>query len=74
FPHRLLKLDEVADDSIALAQAISDAMQIPLTAATARALGPQHLAPGHWRGFAEPLAEAFALLTPVSVRLGYPEA
>jgi len=74
FPHHLLKLDEVADDPVALAQAIVDAMQIPLTAAPARALGPQHLAPGHWRAFAEPLAEAFALLTPVAVRLGYPEA
>lgn len=74
FPHHLLKLDDVADDPVALAQTIVDAMQIPLNAAPARALGPQHLAPGHWRAFAEPLADAFALLTPVAVRLGYPEA
>ena len=74
FPHRLLKLDEVADDSVALTQTIIDAMQIPLTAAPQRALGPQHLAPGHWRAFAEPLGDAFALLAPVAVRLGYPEA
>ena len=74
FPHHLLKLDEVADDPVALAQCIVDAMQIPLTAAPARSLGPQHFAPGHWRTFAGPLAEAFAVLTPVAVRLGYAEA
>jgi hypothetical protein len=32
-----------------------------------------NFAPGHWRAYAEPLANAFAALTPVAVRLGYPE-
>ena len=74
FPHRLLRLDEVADDPSALAQAIADALQIAVAAPPPGALGPPRLAPGHWRAFAEPLASAFALLTPVAVRLGYPEA
>ena len=74
FPHRLVRLDDVADDPAALAQTIADALEIPLAAPSARALGPQHFAPGHWRAFAVPLANAFALLTPVAQRLGYSEA
>jgi hypothetical protein len=74
FPHRLVKLDIVADDPVELAQAIGDALGISIAEAPARSLGPQHFAPGHWRAFAEPLAHAFALLTPVAQRLGYPEA
>ncbi|MGH8077985.1 MAG: tetratricopeptide repeat protein, partial [Lysobacter sp.] len=74
FPHRLVKLDIVADDPVELALTIGDALETSIAAPPARALGPQHFAPGHWRAFAEPLASAFALLTPVAQRLGYPEA
>jgi len=74
FPHRLVRLDDVADDPAALTQAIADALEITITAPPAHAFGPQHFAPGHWRAFAEPLSAAFALLTPVAQRLGYPEA
>ena len=74
FPHRLLRLDDIADDPTALAQAVADALATSIAAAPARAIGPQHFAPGHWRAFAQPLAAAFALLTPVAVRLGYPES
>lgn len=74
FPHRLVKLDDVVDDTVALAQSIADAMQITLTAAPAEAFQPKHFPAGHWRAYAGPLADAFALLTPVAVRLGYPEA
>lgn len=74
FPHRLVRLDDVADDTAALTQTIADALQISIAAPPARAFGPQHFAPGHWRAFAQPLAAAFALLTPVAQRLGYPEA
>ncbi|MCM2335462.1 MAG: tetratricopeptide repeat protein [Pseudomonas sp.] len=71
FPHRLLRLDAVAGDPAALAQAVSQALGSPLAPLPARALGPLLLAPGHWRAYAEPLAEAFALLAPVARRLGY---
>jgi len=74
FPHRLLKLDDIAGDPAALAQTIADALETTIAPPPARALGPQHFAAGHWRAFAEPLAAAFALLTPVAVRLGYPDA
>jgi hypothetical protein len=72
FPHRLLKLDEIAYDPPALAAAIGQALEINL--APMPSLGIQHFAPGHWRAYAEPLAAAFALLAPVAVRLGYPES
>lgn len=74
FPHRLVKLDEIAEDPIAIAQAISDALDIQINATPPGMFGPQHFPRDHWRAFAEPLAEAFAVLTPVAVRLGYPEA
>ena len=71
FPHRLIRLDDIADDPQALAQALGDALQTPLPAPHA-ALGAAHFAPGHWRAYADALADAFALLTPVAQRLGYP--
>lgn len=71
FPHRLLRLDAIANDGAAIAQAVGEALEINLPALPAA--GIQHFAPGHWRAYAEPLAAAFAALTPVAVRLGYPE-
>ena len=35
-------------------------------------LGPAHFPTGHWRKFQGALGDAFALLTPVAQRLGYP--
>jgi hypothetical protein len=71
FPYRLLKLDDVAYTPEALAGAIGDALGKPLPALPEVA-GPV-LAPGRWRAYAAPLGAAFALLTPVAVRLGYSE-
>ncbi|MBA2237567.1 MAG: adenylate cyclase, partial [Lysobacter sp.] len=72
-PHLLMKLDEVAGDRQALAQKLADAMQVTIVPPSALASGPAHVPSGHWRTFAVPLADAFAVLTPVAVRLGYPE-
>ena len=74
FPHRLVRLDDVAEDPDALARAVADALGITPVAMSESPLGPLNFAPGHWRAFAEPLAAAFALLAPVAQRLGYPEA
>jgi Flp pilus assembly protein TadD len=71
FPHRLLKLDDIAQDPVALANAIGQALETNVPPLPA--LAPLNFAPGHWRAYAEPLANAFAALTPVAVRLGYPE-
>jgi hypothetical protein len=71
FPHRLLKLDDIAYHPPALAAAVGEALAINLQPLPS--LGIRHFAPGHWRAYAQPLAAAFAALTPVAVRLGYPE-
>ena len=73
FPHRVLKLDDVADEPQALAQALADALGLHMRAVPRDTIVPRFPA-GHWRAYAEPLAEAFAVLTPVARRLGYPEA
>lgn len=44
-------------------------IQVPPDAA----LGPQRFAFGHWRHYAKPLAEPFALLSQAAQALGYPE-
>lgn len=72
FAHRILKLDEVAHSPTALAQEVANALQIRVVAPPGTV--KQGIASGHWRQLAQPLAEAFAVLTPVAVRLGYPEA
>lgn len=73
-PHRLVRLDGIGDDANAIAEAVGGALGVGLPALPQAQLGPSHLAAGRWREFAEPLADAFALLTPVAVRLGYAEA
>jgi tetratricopeptide (TPR) repeat protein len=73
FPHRLLRLDGITDDAARIAKALGDALQAPLAAPSNDILGPPHFEAGHWRAYAGPLAEAFAMLTPVARRLGYPE-
>jgi tetratricopeptide (TPR) repeat protein len=48
--------------------------QVDALAAAERSLGdvPVAFPAGHWRHYAEPLAEAFARLAPIATRLGYP--
>jgi hypothetical protein len=71
FPHQLLRLDAILDQPQALADAVGAAIQTPLPAPDANRLGPPHFPAGHWRDYAQALAEPFALLTPVAQRLGY---
>ena len=72
-PHRVLRLDDCADDPAALAQAMADALGVEVRSVPPGAFAA-HFPPGHWRAYAGPLAAAFALLTPAARRLGYPEA
>jgi len=74
FPHSLLRLDEIADDPRALAEALGAALHTPLPVPPPAVPGTEHFAPGRWRAYAQALAEPFAMLTPVARRLGYPEA
>jgi len=73
FPHHLVKLDGIAMDAPALVAAVSEVLRSPLPELPAAALGPARFPPGHWRHYAEALAEPFAMLGPVARRLGYPE-
>lgn len=72
FPHRLIKLDDIAQDANGIAQAIADALQIGVAVARQNELGPVRFEPGHWRRFRDTLANEFELLTPLAQRLGYP--
>ena len=74
FPHALIRLDDIADDPAQLAHAVGGALGTPLPEPPAGALGPAHFPAGRWREYREALAEEFAALTPVAVRLGYPES
>lgn len=73
FPHKLVKLDDVFNDALALNDALSEVLETPLPAPDPSAIGPMRFASGHWRDYAQALAEPFAALTPVAKRLGYPE-
>lgn len=72
FPHRLIRLDEIADDGATVAQLVGDALGITLPPPPGGAYGVRHFGSGHWRRFSGPLADAFAQLAPVAQRLGYP--
>ncbi len=72
-PHRLLRMDGIENDMAGIAQMLANELEISLPAAAPGRLGPDRMAAGRWREFVEPLGSAFALLTPIAVRLGYPE-
>lgn len=69
FPHRLMRLDETGDDPLVLAAAIGGVLDLLLQAP--ETVGPVRFPAGDWRRYADALAEPFAVLSPVAVRLGY---
>ena len=71
YPNRVVRTDLIENDPQAAADALAEAMQVkwPAPAST----GPLRFPAGHWREYAQVLAEPFAMLTPVAARLGYPE-
>ncbi|MEO6170447.1 MAG: tetratricopeptide repeat protein [Lysobacter sp.] len=72
-PHRLLRLDGIENDMDGIAQMLANALEISVSAVAPGRFGPDRLTAGRWREFVEPLGAAFALLTQVAVRLGYPQ-
>ncbi|GHA81517.1 tetratricopeptide repeat protein [Cognatilysobacter bugurensis] len=72
FPHRIVRLDGIENDPVAIARVLGEALQLDLPPAGDGALGPGRLPAGDWRRFTGPLADAFAQLAPVAQRLGYP--
>lgn len=72
FPSRLIAMDDIKDDAAAVAQALGRALGAQLTEPPSS--GARRFPAGHWRHYAQALGGPFATLTPVAVRLGYPEA
>ncbi|KGM54016.1 hypothetical protein N799_07310 [Lysobacter arseniciresistens ZS79] len=70
-PHRLLRMDDIANDPAGITQALADNLGISLRGVPVSRFGGSRFAAGHWRAFAEPLKDAFAVLEPVARRLGY---
>ena len=71
FPNRVVRTDQIGNDPRAAAAALSEAMQVNWS--VPRSVGPALFSAGHWREYAQALAEPFAMLTPVAMRMGYPE-
>ncbi len=73
-PHHLLRTDHALADPQAFAIEIGGALGLEqIIVPPPQVLGPPRFAFGHWREYAKPLAEPFALLSDVAQHLGYPE-
>ncbi|MEO8365510.1 MAG: tetratricopeptide repeat protein [Pseudoxanthomonas sp.] len=70
-PNRVVRTDQIGNDPQAAATALSEAMQLDWPAPPS--VGPALFPAGHWREYVQVLAEPFAMLTPVAMRMGYPE-
>lgn len=76
----LVKADRIDSDAASIAAQLQEALDVqePIDAGILgtpiMALGgmPNQFPAGHWRHYKDAFADAFALLTPVAVRLGYP--
>ncbi|MEA5666230.1 tetratricopeptide repeat protein [Stenotrophomonas sp. MH1] len=72
YPHLILRTDEAVNDPAAMGALLEQAFGVRFP--QVRSLGPGTVEAGHWRRYAQVLAAEFLYLTPVAVRLGYPEA
>ena len=72
YPHQLLRLDDALSDPQQLAGMLGTAINTTLPAPPA--MPGSALPAGHWRVYAQALAEPFALLAAAARRLGYAEA
>jgi Flp pilus assembly protein TadD len=72
-PHGLIRADHLHADYDTFAADLGGAMGLEEIRVPPRGtLGAQRFAPGHWRHYAKPLADAFAHLSDVAKQLGYP--
>ena len=70
-PHRLLRLDDIVNDPVAIAARLGEALGIGLPPPPAHFFGGERFAAGTWRDYSGLLGDAFAQLHPVAQRLGY---
>lgn len=73
-PHSLLRMDDIGSNPRVVAGLLGDALGLALPAPPPGLFGTDRFPAGHWRIYAAPLAEAFAVLQPVARRLGYPDS
>jgi hypothetical protein len=72
-PHVLLRLDDTINSPQEMAGPVAEALGVQLPVPPPGLFGSQRFPAGHWRSYAGPLADAFAVPSPVAVRLGYPQ-
>ncbi|WMJ71193.1 tetratricopeptide repeat protein [Stenotrophomonas sp. 24(2023)] len=71
YPLAMVRIDDIGNDTHAMADLLSRLFGRALP--PAQHLGPPRFPAGHWRHYRQALSSAIAQLTPVAVRLGYPE-
>ncbi|MGE8215491.1 invasion protein regulator [compost metagenome] len=71
YPHALVRIDDIGNDPTVMAEHLGRLFGTRFPPAPT--LGPARMPSGEWRQYRQLMAPAFALLTPVAVRLGYPE-
>jgi hypothetical protein len=73
-PHKLIRTDHALTDIQAFAAEVGGGLGAQqILVPPAAALGVQRFPFGHWRQYAKPLAEPFALLSELAQALGYPD-
>lgn len=73
-PHKIVATDHALTNVEAFAAEVGGGLGLEeIRVPPDVALGTQRFAFGHWRHYAKPLAEPFALLSQVAQTLGYPE-
>jgi tetratricopeptide (TPR) repeat protein len=74
-PVTIVRTDAPAADPMAVSAALGEALALDgFPVPPPQALGPDRLPAGRWRAYTDALAGPIAALTPVAVRLGYPQA
>jgi len=71
YAHAMLQIDGIGNDPQKMAELLQQVFGGPIP--PAHSIGTPRFPSGHWRHYREAMASAFELLTPVAVRLGYPE-
>lgn len=71
YTHLILRTDDAVNDPAAMGALLEQAFELRFP--PVRSLGPSTIEAGHWRRYVQVLSAEFAKLTPVAVRLGYPE-
>jgi hypothetical protein len=77
----LVRVDDMDSNAASICNELQSALNLDTApdaeqlAKPVLALGgmPNQFPAGHWRHYRDSFAEAFALLTPLAVRLGYPQ-